>query len=92
MISVTIFHDLDVKSKAGDNKRLTLRKDKGKETLHIKDDKKEMSGSIEVKNEVRKPKRLTLHNENIVSTRPDVSEMYGRHEGNKAPNSTRHRK
>ena len=39
-MSVVIFHDADVKNKTRDSKRLTSKKNKGKETLHLKDEKK----------------------------------------------------
>ena len=40
-MSVAIFHDADVRNEARDNTRLTSKKNKGKENLHIKDKKKD---------------------------------------------------
>ena len=47
-MSVVIFHDANVKE-ARDNKRVTSKNNKGKETLLIKDEKKDMLVGIEVK-------------------------------------------
>ena len=54
-MSVAMFHDVNVKSEARDNKRLTSKENKGEEALHSKNDKKEMLASIEIKGEVREP-------------------------------------
>ena len=86
-MSVAIFHDVDVKSEARDNKRLTSKENKGKEALHSKNDKKEMSASIETKGEVREPERLTLNDKNIVGARPNVHKAHGKYGGESAPNS-----
>ena len=48
LMSVVIFHDANVKE-ARDNKRVTSKNNKGKETLLIKDEKKDMLVGIEVK-------------------------------------------
>ena len=86
-MSAAMFHDVDVKSEARDNKRLTSKENKSKKTLHFKNDKKEMLASIEIKGELREHERLTLHDENIVGARPNVSEAHGKYGGDGAPNS-----
>ena len=50
-----------------------------------------MLEGIKVKSEIREPKRLTSYDENITSTRPDVSKACAGHEGNKTPNSNHDR-
>ena len=52
-MSVVTFHDVDVIHEARDNERLTPKKNKGKETLHFKGDKKETLASTEIKGKVR---------------------------------------
>ena len=59
----------------------------GKETLHSKNDKKEMLASIEIKGEVREPDRLTLYNENAACARPNVCKAHGRYDGDGTQNS-----
>ena len=86
-MSVAIFHDADVKNEARDNKRLISKKNKGKETLHIKEEKKDMLSGIEVKSEERKAKRLTLHNKDIASAGLDVSKAHDEYKGNDSPTS-----
>ena len=52
-MSLAMFHDINVKSEARDNKRLTSKKNKGEEASHSKSDKKEVLASIEIKGKVR---------------------------------------
>ena len=80
-----MFHGVNVKSEARDNKRLTSKENKGEEALHSKDDKKEMLASIDIKGEVREPERLTLHDENIAGAHPNICEAHGKYEGDGAP-------
>ena len=84
---VTVFHGIDVRCQAEDNKWLTSRKSMSEEALHSKNNKKEMLPSIEIKDEVRDPKRLTLHDENIAGARPNVCKAHGKYGGGGAPNS-----
>ena len=70
-MSVAIFHDPVVTNEASDNKRLTSKKNKRKETLHIKDKKKDMLGSIEIKGEVREPERHTLYDKKYRRREPE---------------------
>ena len=46
-----------------------------------------MLASIEIEGEVREPKRLSLHDENIAGVRQNVCEAHGKYGGNGAPNS-----
>ena len=43
--------------------------------------------SFELKGEVKEPKRLTLHDENVAVARPNIWKAHGRYEGDIAPNA-----
>ena len=49
--------------------------------------KTHMLAGIKVKREVRKAERLTSHDKNIASARPNVSKAHDGYEGNNAPSS-----
>ena len=51
-MSVAMVRNVNGQSEARDNKRLTLKENKGEEALHSKNDKKEMLASIEIKGKV----------------------------------------
>ena len=82
-----MFHDINVKSEARDNKRLTSKKNKGEEASHSKSDKKEVLASIEIKGKVRESEWLTSYHENVAGARPNVCKAHGRYEGDGVPNS-----
>ena len=87
---VIIFQGIDIKRETRRNKWVTSKKNRGKEILRIKSENKEILEGIEVKSEVKEPKRLTSSDKIL----PAHAQMfpkykYGKHEGNKAPTSNR---
>ena len=75
---VTVFHGIDVRCQAEDNKWLTSRENMGEETLHSKNGKEEILASIKIKGEVRESERLTLYDENIAGVRLNICKVHGK--------------